>query len=209
MKKILFVIHALEYGGAERSLVNLLNELPQDKYAVDLLLFQRKGDFLAQLPPWVHVLDTPGAISGLYAPVSGAGKYRLTKLVGTACARVVRRTRKSRSAWRWRHFYRRKIAMLPGHYDVAVAFPVQQRIAGRRRPNRRCFQRCAGRLDPYIYCHISLLVCLCHGVGLGAVRHSLRSVFVRQKCMETLCMAAGGNRGFGRCAADIYRLASG
>lgn len=122
MKKILFVIHALEYGGAERSLVNLLNELPQDKYAVDLLLFQRKGDFLAQLPPWVHVLDTPGAISGLYAPVSGAGKYRLTKLVGTACARVVRRTRKSRSAWRWRHFYRRKIAMLPGHYDVAVAF---------------------------------------------------------------------------------------
>jgi len=122
MKKILFVIHALEYGGAERSLVNLLNELPQDKYAVDLLLFQRKGDFLVQLPPWVHVLDTPGAISGLYAPVSGAGKYRLTKLVGTACARVVRRTRKSRSAWRWRHFYRRKIDMLPGHYDVAVAF---------------------------------------------------------------------------------------
>lgn len=122
MKKILFVIHALEYGGAERSLVNLLNELPQDKYAVDLLLFQRKGDFLAQLPTWVHVLDTPEAIRGLYAPLTEAKKHRLTKLIGTACARVMRRTRKSRSAWRWRHFYRRKIKMLPTYYDTVVAF---------------------------------------------------------------------------------------
>lgn len=122
MRKILFVMHSLDYGGAERSLVNLLNELPQDKYAVDLLLFQKKGDFLAQLPAWVHVLDTPEAINGLYASVSKAGRYRLTKLVGTACARVVHRTRKSRSAWRWRHFYRRRIETLPTRYDTAVAF---------------------------------------------------------------------------------------
>lgn len=122
MRKILFVMHSLEYGGAERSLVNLLNELPQDCYEVDLLLFQKKGDFLAQLPAWVHVLDTPEAVNGLYAPLSRAGKQRVTKLLGTLCAKAVRRTRKSRSAWRWRHFYRRKIETLPTHYDTAVAF---------------------------------------------------------------------------------------
>ena len=32
MKKVLFVIYALGYGGAERALVNLQNELPEDRY---------------------------------------------------------------------------------------------------------------------------------------------------------------------------------
>ena len=41
VKKVLFVIFSLGYGGAERSLVNLLAELPWDKYQVDLLLFRR------------------------------------------------------------------------------------------------------------------------------------------------------------------------
>ena len=40
MKKILFVIYSLGYGGAERSLVNLLQELPQEDYQIDLLLFR-------------------------------------------------------------------------------------------------------------------------------------------------------------------------
>lgn len=122
MKKILFVMHNLGYGGAERSLVNLLQELPEEKYEIDLLLFQRRGDFLQQLPYHVRVLDTPAALNGLYAPVSKAGKYRLTKLFGTACARLARKTKKSRSAFRWQHFYARAIPVLPTHYHVAVAY---------------------------------------------------------------------------------------
>lgn len=42
MKKILVVMSTLYNGGAERSLVNFLNELPQDKYEIDLLLFKRE-----------------------------------------------------------------------------------------------------------------------------------------------------------------------
>ncbi len=45
MKKILIVMTSLYNGGAEKSLVNLLNELPFDKYQVDLLLFMKKGIF--------------------------------------------------------------------------------------------------------------------------------------------------------------------
>ena len=67
MKKVLFVMHNLGYGGAERSLVNLLQELPKDRYEIDLLLFQKRGDFLQQLPREVRVLDTPEALNGLYA----------------------------------------------------------------------------------------------------------------------------------------------
>ena len=35
MKKILFVMPTLRDGGAERSLVNLLTELPEDKYEME------------------------------------------------------------------------------------------------------------------------------------------------------------------------------
>jgi len=122
MKKVLFVIHNLGYGGAERSLVNLLQELPRDVYEIDLLLFQKRGDFLQQLPDGIRVLDTPEALNGLYAPVRKAGKYCVTKVVGTACSRIARKTKKSRSAFRWRHFYRNRIEMLPTHYDVAIAY---------------------------------------------------------------------------------------
>ena len=36
MKKLLIVMIAMHNGGAEKSLVNMLNELPSDKYDIDL-----------------------------------------------------------------------------------------------------------------------------------------------------------------------------
>ena len=51
MKKVLFVIYSLGYGGAERSIVNLLNELSPEQYDVDLLLFAQGGPFQQLLPP--------------------------------------------------------------------------------------------------------------------------------------------------------------
>ena len=50
MKNILFVMPSLGSGGAEKSLVNLLNLIDYEKYAVDLLLFKREGLFLSQIP---------------------------------------------------------------------------------------------------------------------------------------------------------------
>lgn len=122
MKKILFVIHAMGYGGAERALVNLLCELPKDKYQVDLLLFQRRGNFLAQLPAWVNVLETPPELKALYGPLKKAGMLALPKLWGKLGSMIFRRTRKERAAWRWQHVFRRRIPPLAPHYDVAVAF---------------------------------------------------------------------------------------
>lgn len=42
MKKILVVMSTLYNGGAERSLVNFLNELPQDKYEIDCCFLNGK-----------------------------------------------------------------------------------------------------------------------------------------------------------------------
>ena len=106
MKKVLFAIYALGYGGAERALVNLLNELPHDRYEVDLLLFQRKGDFLRQVPAWVNVLETPRPMDRLYGPMKKAGIYLPVKVLGKVLASLFCKTKKAQNAWRWQHFFK-------------------------------------------------------------------------------------------------------
>lgn len=57
--KLLFVIESLNAGGAERSLVTLLNNLNYDKYDVDLQLFVIGGEFYSLVPKNVNILPTP------------------------------------------------------------------------------------------------------------------------------------------------------
>ncbi|MDU2291009.1 MAG: glycosyltransferase [Clostridium celatum] len=59
MKSILFVIDSLTCGGAEKSLISLLNNIDYSNYNVDLLLFKRGGEFEKFLPKEVHLLDIP------------------------------------------------------------------------------------------------------------------------------------------------------
>ena len=58
-KKLLFVIHRLNAGGAEKSLVSLLNALPSDMFEIDLLAIDPSGIFLKQVPPAIKVLEPP------------------------------------------------------------------------------------------------------------------------------------------------------
>lgn len=60
MKKVLFVIPSLGAGGAEKSLVNLLHLLNGEPYEIDVLLFQKAGLFLEQIPKGVHLVSIPG-----------------------------------------------------------------------------------------------------------------------------------------------------
>lgn len=122
MKKVLIVMSSLYNGGAEKSLVNFLNELPKDKYQVDLLLFKKEGMFLKQVPEYINVLDTPVAIKKLYGGVKKSGKYIFTNLFGNFVSMIVGRSPRHRRAFRWKYFYSSKIPKLEGHYDVAMAY---------------------------------------------------------------------------------------
>ena len=55
-KRLLFVIDSLNVGGAEKSLVTLLNLLDYSRYEVDLQLFAYGGAFQQFLPPNIKVL---------------------------------------------------------------------------------------------------------------------------------------------------------
>ncbi len=57
MKKRIFIaIHYLEIGGAETSLIGLLNAINTEQYDVDLFLYSHRGELLEQVPNTVHLL---------------------------------------------------------------------------------------------------------------------------------------------------------
>ncbi|MBK0292119.1 MULTISPECIES: glycosyltransferase [Priestia] len=58
-KKLLFVIDSLTIGGAEKSLVSLLNMIDSSKYEIDLLLFKKGEDFEKYVPTYVKTLHAP------------------------------------------------------------------------------------------------------------------------------------------------------
>lgn len=122
MKKILFVMPSLRTGGAERSLVNLLCELPPDTYEIDLLLFKKIGAFLLQIPSYVNILDQPFALKRLYAPVLKTGRYMLVKVIGNGLSKVLKRGVGEQKAFVWEYFYKHFIGKLGGEYDVAIGY---------------------------------------------------------------------------------------
>lgn len=57
MKKRIFIAaHYLEIGGAEISLIGLLNEFDYTKYDVDLFLYSKRGELLSLVPKGVRLL---------------------------------------------------------------------------------------------------------------------------------------------------------
>ena len=55
-KKILFIMESLHIGGAEKSLLTILNLLDYNRYDVDLFLFDYKGEFFKMIPKNVKLL---------------------------------------------------------------------------------------------------------------------------------------------------------
>jgi hypothetical protein len=55
-RRILFLIPSLASGGAERTLINLLNKIDLDIYDVDLVAVLGKGPYLDQIPSGVRFI---------------------------------------------------------------------------------------------------------------------------------------------------------
>lgn len=56
MKRIAFFGYNLEIGGAEKSLVNIINIL-KDEYNIDLYLYEKKGELLSNLPQNINIYE--------------------------------------------------------------------------------------------------------------------------------------------------------
>jgi glycosyltransferase involved in cell wall biosynthesis len=126
MKRILFVIDSLNIGGAEKSLVSLLNNIDFQVYEVDLQLFGYGGGFEQYLPDQVHLLP-PLPLSrfldkGFLAQFLHFNfKYFVSRLAYSLRIRTgnLNHTDKARIYWQC---FANQIDIFPQLYDVAIAY---------------------------------------------------------------------------------------
>lgn len=90
MKHIFIAIHYLEIGGAERSLIGLLNALDYSKYAVDLFVYQHRGEFMSLIPKQVNLLSEIGSYAAIEKPMVQALKEGH---IGVVVARLMAKLR--------------------------------------------------------------------------------------------------------------------
>lgn len=68
-KKVLILSHALELGGAERSLIGLLDALDPEMWDVDLFLLRHAGELLSSVPEHITLLPEVKAYTVLARPM--------------------------------------------------------------------------------------------------------------------------------------------
>lgn len=140
MKKRIFIaIHYLEIGGAERSLIGLLNALDYTKYAVDLFVYQHRGEFMGLIPKQVNLLPEIGSYAAIEKPIKEAMREGHW---GVAFGRFLAQRKGKRFAKkhkgkaiiaRFQYIHSYIVPFLPslykyGEYDLAISFLIPHNI---------------------------------------------------------------------------------
>jgi glycosyltransferase involved in cell wall biosynthesis len=94
-------------GGAERSLLSLLNNLDPKKYEIDLLVIKKGGEFEQFIPKWINYKSLD-----LNFSLFGRIKYKLFTLINT-------NTHKAQLFWR---AFNNQINIYPEKYDIAIGW---------------------------------------------------------------------------------------
>jgi len=128
-KKILFVMPSLQAGGAEKCLVNLLNEFDYNKYDVDLLLLNKTGIFLKLVPSEVTIVTlqddfiffSKDLITSFFTFLS-KGKFSLaySRIAFTFKNRCIKNTGIAEQ-YSWKEL-KKAIPKIQKEYDVAIGF---------------------------------------------------------------------------------------
>lgn len=126
MRKILFVIPSMRIGGAEKSLVNLLNLIDLNEYDVNLLMFKPEGDFLQQIPSGIHILETEPSLFYAYKCDKNVFSYKsgirseMLRIISTGICQILYGDCARQK--RWTGFYKQLLPKHMGEYDVAIGY---------------------------------------------------------------------------------------
>ena len=55
MTKILFMMINMNVGGMEKALLNMISEMDNKEYEVTILMLEKYGGFLEEIPSWVNI----------------------------------------------------------------------------------------------------------------------------------------------------------
>lgn len=133
MKHILFVMPKMQAGGAEKSLLMLLETLKSDpNNVIDLLLFKHEGLFLNQIPEGINIISASKELALLYndatllndMDISFIEKmcWKLRRYMATGWSKIMTKHYNARNQYRWIHFYKSWIPKLEAKYDFACGY---------------------------------------------------------------------------------------
>ena len=80
-KKIFISMHYMELGGAEISLIGLLQALDYSKYDVDLFIHRHQGELMEYIPKEVNLLPEIPAYACIESPMTEALQRRQLGIV--------------------------------------------------------------------------------------------------------------------------------
>lgn len=132
-KKILILMKTMNIGGAERSLLGLLNAFDYDNYEVSLKLFHHEGEFLKYIPKEVNLLAEDLNYSIFEIPIKSLlftkrFKYAIARILGKLEFNLVAKLiqNKKDSPWIKQQYANKYIVpLLPkikGNYALAINF---------------------------------------------------------------------------------------
>lgn len=132
-KKLLMVSHALELGGAERSLIGVLDALDPQIWDIDLFLLRHEGELMDAIPPYVNLLPQIPSYTVLARPMKDTlreGHVLLTsaRFVGRIAAdRYAKEHKYTESAVDLEYSHKFTCPFMPKiqpnkEYDLAISF---------------------------------------------------------------------------------------
>ncbi len=133
MKKICIVAECMYCGGVEKSLLSLLSHIDRSKYKITLLLLQKKGDLLSQLPNDIDILEIELPTSEkndlLYgrnaafktALYEGHLLHAFSKLIRALYMCLFVKNGAARRVWYYKSIAK-KIKDFPERFDVAIDY---------------------------------------------------------------------------------------
>lgn len=129
-KKVLFIMPSLFIGGAERSLLGLLDSFDYEKYEVSLFLYRHEGEFLQYIPEQVNVLPAINEYATFDVPIksllkSNLWRFGLARIIGKF---KLKRQGKKNNYGVWASMQNISCSLqpllpkIPGIFNVAVSF---------------------------------------------------------------------------------------
>lgn len=130
-KKILFIMPSMFIGGAERSLLGLLDAIDYSQYEVSLFLLRHEGEFLPLIPQEVRLLPPIKEYATFDVPIVGLlksryWKYGVARIFGKLRLKQLRKKQRDTGIWAAMQYTSRSLLPLlpdiPGEYDLGITF---------------------------------------------------------------------------------------
>ncbi len=132
MKKIIILMPSMFIGGAERSLLGLLETIDYSQYDVSLFLYRHEGEFLKFIPDQVHLLPEMPQYRTFDTPIrcllcNRKIRFGLRRMLSKVAMWLhTKTTGEKRGVWMSMQYTARFLQPLlpdiPGEYDVGMMF---------------------------------------------------------------------------------------